>query len=331
MARIAGEDAMTGRLTIEASEASSFGVPVGVPHLYLVFEDLGTGAEYVLRAGPRSAWQLAGAPMRIEVNVPIDRSADDRGGDTPAERGSRDLAFPGISDDAAWSIMVKYARALVADRYEYDLFGENSNAFVAALMKAAGGTPEAMLPRGVTADEAIGFSHWREIVRDVAPPGDGVFRGTGGADVLTGLQMDEHFDLLGGNDVLRAGRGNDVGQGGSGNDRMLGQAGNDTLSGGPGRDTLIGGGGSDVLRGGSGADVFQFAAGEGRDRILDFADGVDRIRITDPAVDSLADLAVRPKGSGTEIAFGGTVIEIAGLDHHAFGLADLILVDPLIG
>jgi Ca2+-binding RTX toxin-like protein len=197
--------------------------------------------------------------MRIEVNVPIDRSADDRGGDTPAERGSRDLAFPGISDDAAWSIMVKYARALVADRYEYDLFGENSNAFVAALMKAAGGTPEAMLPRGVTADEAIGFSHWREIVRDVAPPGDGVFRGTGGAD------------------------------------------------------------------------VFQFAAGEGRDRILDFAEGVDRIRITDPAVDSLADLAVRPKGSGTEIGFGGTVIEIAGLDHHAFGLADLILVDPLIG
>jgi len=45
---------MTGRLTIEASDASSFGVPVGVPHLYLVFEDFVTGDEYVIRSGPRS-------------------------------------------------------------------------------------------------------------------------------------------------------------------------------------------------------------------------------------------------------------------------------------
>ena len=321
---------MTGRLTIEASEASSFGVPVGVPHLYLVFEDLGTGAEYVMRAGPRSQWQLAGSPMRIEVNVPIDRSVDDRGGATPAERDSRDLAFPGISDDAAWSIMVKYARALVADRYEYDLLAENSNAFVAAMLKAAGGDPDAMLPRGIAADEAIGFSHWRDIVRDVAPPADGIFRGTAGADVLAGLQMDEVFDMLGGNDVLRAGRGNDVAAGSLGNDRLLGQAGNDALSGGPGRDTLIGGTGADTLRGGSGADVFQFTGGEGRDRIVDFADGVDRIRIVGPAVDSFADLVVRQHGSATEVAFAGTVIEIAGLDHHAFSAADVIF-DPLLG
>lgn len=46
---------MTGRLTIEASEASSLGVPVGVPHLYLVYAHLGTGEEFVIRSGPRSA------------------------------------------------------------------------------------------------------------------------------------------------------------------------------------------------------------------------------------------------------------------------------------
>jgi hypothetical protein len=295
-----------------------------------VFEDLGTGAEYVLRAGPRSHWQLVGAPMRIEVNVPIGQSVDDRDGDTPADRGSRDLAFPGLSDDAAWSMMVKYARALVADRYEYSLFEENSNSFVAAMLKAAGGAPETMLPRGVSAGEAIGFSHWRDIVHDVAPPADGIFRGTAGADVLTGLQMDEFFDLLGGNDVLRAGRGNDVLRGNLGNDRLFGQAGNDALNGGPGRDTLIGGTGADAMRGGPGADVFQFAGGEGRDRILDFADGVDRVRIVDPAVDSFADLVVRQNGSATEVAFHGTVIEIAGLDHHAFSAADVIF-DPLLG
>ena len=321
---------MTGRLTIEASDASSFGVPVGVPHLYLVFEDFVTGDEYVIRSGPRSQWELVGAPMRIEVNVAIGQSADDRDGETPAERGSRDLTFPGLSDDQAWSIMVKYARALGAGRYEYNLLEENSNAFVAAMLKAAGGIPDTMLPHGVDADEAIGFEHWRDIVRDVPPPADGIFRGTVGADVIAGLQMDEVFDLLGGNDRLHTGRGNDRAQGGAGNDRMLGEAGNDALNGGGGGDVLRGGRGSDTLTGGLGSDVFDFARGEGRDRILHFADGVDRLRIADAAVDTLGELAVRQVGSATEVSFSGTVIEITELERAAFTAADVIFADALI-
>ncbi|TPE47555.1 calcium-binding protein [Amaricoccus solimangrovi] len=275
---------MTGRLTIEASDVASFGVPIGVPHLYLVFEDLGTGAEYVLRAGPRGEWQLVGSPMRIEINVPIDQSADDRDGETPARRHATDLDFQGISDDAAWSLMVKYARALDAAHYDYNVAEENSNAFVGALLKAAGGDPEAMLPRGIDADEAVGFDHWRDIVRDVTPPADGIFRGTGGGDAMAGLQMDEVFRLFGGNDTLHAGRGADRAEGGGGDDRLFGQAGDDTLSGGSGADRLIGGAGADTLRGGDGADQFVFKSPEAslaeRDRVADFHVGEDRFDIS---------------------------------------------------
>jgi beta-glucanase (GH16 family)/Ca2+-binding RTX toxin-like protein len=59
----------------------------------------------------------------------------------------------------------------------------------------------------------------------------------------------------------------------------------DTCRGGAGDDWIEGGRGDDVLAGGSGADHFVFHAGGGRDRIEDFASGVDRLilRNIDPA------------------------------------------------
>ena len=68
-----------------------------------------------------------------------------------------------------------------------------------------------------------------------------------------------------------------------GNDLLRGEAGDDFLYGGVGNDRMIGGAGADVLRGDAGADTFVFAPGGGgagvRDRVADFADGVDRIDI----------------------------------------------------
>ncbi len=289
---------MPGVLTIESSDAEALGIPTGVPHLYLVYREIATGSEYVIRSGPPNAVEVFGGEMKIETNVPIRQSADARHGHSPEERHATDLAFAGLTDDQAWSIMVKYARAIDAADYRYQLLGENSNAFVGAMLRAAGGDPARMLPAGITSGEAIGFSHWRDIVHDVTPPADGIFRGTQARDLIAGLQFDEDFRLLGGNDTLTAGNGDDVvyaglgndtvlggagrdflaGQagadrlnGGGGNDHVLGGAGADRVVGGPGADVVDGGIGNDVLLGALGRDIFDFVVGSGHDRIDDFA------------------------------------------------------------
>jgi hypothetical protein len=338
---------MPGRISIEAHEAGSFGVPIGALHLYLVYEDLGNGEEYVIRSGPENPWQLVGGDMEIATNVPIEDSPDDRGGDTPADRFSTVLDFSGRSADDAWSIMVKYCRALAAADYEYNVLEENSNAFVGAMIHAAGGVPSAMLPDGVGAGEVIGYSYWDDIVGDVAPPADGVFHGTGRADVMAGLQMDEVFDLLGGSDTLRAGRGNDSGLGGAGNDTLFGQDGADTLRGAEGSDRLLGDRGRDYLGGGSGADVlagragndrlsggvgadfFDFATGGGTDVIADFLDGTDRIRIDAAGIERFADLEVRatgPGGGDVRIGYDGGAIVMRDLDLADFDASDVRIV-----
>jgi serralysin len=62
---------------------------------------------------------------------------------------------------------------------------------------------------------------------------------------------------------------------------LSGGIGTDTLIGGAGTDTLNGGAGNDVLTGGGDADFFIFAVGGDRDRITDFQDNVDTLRIDD--------------------------------------------------
>jgi Ca2+-binding RTX toxin-like protein len=59
----------------------------------------------------------------------------------------------------------------------------------------------------------------------------------------------------------------------SGNDTLNGTASGDTINGNAGDDILIGGGGNDNLTGGTGADTFRFAAGDGRDTVMDLAAG----------------------------------------------------------
>jgi len=59
--------------------------------------------------------------------------------------------------------------------------------------------------------------------------------------------------------------------------RLAGREGNDVLRGGSSADWLEGGRGDDTLSGGAGADSFVFAHGDGRDVVLDFLSGMDRI------------------------------------------------------
>jgi Ca2+-binding RTX toxin-like protein len=80
--------------------------------------------------------------------------------------------------------------------------------------------------------------------------------------------------------VLDGGPGNDVVRGGASGDVLMGWTGNDRLFGNGGDDMLVGGLGRDTMQGGAGADLFRWdLAAEGRDAILDFVSGEDRLWI----------------------------------------------------
>ena len=197
---------MGGQIFVEADDVELLGLPSGAKHLYLVHRDT-DGREYVIRSGPEDSW--FGGDMAVEANVPIEASADDRGDETPADRHSTQLVFNGMTIDEAWAIMVKYARAIDAAGYEYrPLRGELQRLHRRDDSRRRG-NPDAMRPSGVSAREAVGYSSWDQIVEDIAPPADGIFRGTPGDDRLVGLQIGEHIRALGGSDSVNGRRGED--------------------------------------------------------------------------------------------------------------------------
>ncbi|MBR1397035.1 MAG: hypothetical protein IJ563_05835, partial [Selenomonadaceae bacterium] len=73
-------------------------------------------------------------------------------------------------------------------------------------------------------------------------------------------------------------KGNTI-YGGSGKDSLNGGLGNDKLYGGAGDDTLEGGKGTDKLTGGDGSNVFYYSNGDGKDTILDYKAGQDKIQL----------------------------------------------------
>ncbi|WP_068118431.1 CAP domain-containing protein [Tropicimonas marinistellae] len=132
-----------------------------------------------------------------------------------------------------------------------------------------------------------------------AGPGNDVVNGTNAADELRGHAGEDILiggkgkdllfggadsDRLTGNrgaDRLNGGSGRDTLEGGTGEDELNGNRGGDKLFGGNRDDVLNGGGGNDRLQGGKGADTFEFRAGYGTDRIVDFVDELDSILLDD--------------------------------------------------
>ncbi len=99
--------------------------------------------------------------------------------------------------------------------------------------------------------------------------------GTAQRDTMTATAASFGVVLDGGgeNDILRGGAGADVLIGSGGKDRLFGNGGNDFLVGGAGPDTMAGGGGT-------GVDTFRWdVIGEGKDTILNFVSGQDRLWI----------------------------------------------------
>jgi Ca2+-binding RTX toxin-like protein len=121
--------------------------------------------------------------------------------------------------------------------------------------------------------------------------GNDVIRGGEGVDDLRGEQGKDTIDGGFGSDSVKGGSGDDTLGGQHGNDKLYGNDGRDTLEGGYGNDYLdagsgddwlFGGSGDDMLKGGSGRDSFWFStvrSNNGRDTIVDFKAGTDRINI----------------------------------------------------
>ena len=169
--------------------------------------------------------------------------------------------------------------------------------------------------------------------------GNDTAQGLGGDDRLWGRQGADTLYGNAGSDRLWGGRDGDELHGGVGRDHLYGGLGHDTLYGGRGDDTLHGGRladrlhggeGRDVLVGGHGRDLFVYDDADfGRDRIVDFEDGVDRLDFTGSGL-RWSDLSVSNNGRGDAVvrvdgangANGKIVLE--GVDASLIDQSDFI-------
>ncbi|AGT11140.1 CAP domain-containing protein [Paracoccus aminophilus] len=159
---------------------------------------------------------------------------------------------------------------------------------------------------------------------------DQIFGGAGDDIIFGGLGNDRLFGGAG-QDKISGGAGADRIDGGPGDDWLAGDAGNDTLIGGPGNDTLVGGRGNDLMNGGAGADVFLFERGFGRDTIVGFEHGIDRLFLTADLVGKNGPDYIlshtRETATGVVIDFGAQgSITIQGKGLTAAVIADDIFV-----
>lgn len=136
--------------------------------------------------------------------------------------------------------------------------------------------------------------------------GNDTIFGKGDDDLLFGDAGKDRIFGGADEDSISGGAGNDVIFGGSEDDLLSGDAGNDRISGGDGDDLLMGVTGRDTLIGGAGSDTFVFGNGDGRDLVLDFDDGVDKIGLVegelefdDLKIKRLSNLDLRVKVTGT--------------------------------
>lgn len=193
---------------------------------------------------------------------------------------------------------------------------------------AVGSATRIDLARGTGVIDGVAV-HVRTGVQDVTA-GDKADRlfGDGGANLLIGGRGDDLLRGRGGDDRLSGGQGNDDLAGGAGDDRLYGRFGQDTLSGGSGDDRIWGGtgvdwlrdgAGRDILTGGSGADVFDFERDGSLDRIRDFHEGEDHIRLAGLHFKDLTITDLQP--GRVSVAYAGEVLEIedggAGRLHAA--------------
>lgn len=184
------------------------------------------------------------------------------------------------------------------------------------------------LEGGAGADLLLGGAHDDVLLGE---GGQDRIYGHGGDDLLLGGPAADRIWGNRGADRINGGGGDDLLNGGWGGDRLFGGAGDDRLTGYFGDDLLSGDRGDDVLHGGAGRDTFIFTAG--RDRVLDFRPGTDRLQLDDALWGGAALSPAQVLALGRVVAGdavfdfgGGDVLTLAGITDIAGLAADLILV-----
>lgn len=153
-------------------------------------------------------------------------------------------------------------------------------------------TATALCEVDLAAETATFIGYYTETVKNVENVLMGYARdvvlGSSDANLINGNAGNDTLNGKGGDDGLYGGTGLDYLIGDTGDDTLSGGAdddwltageGDDDLRGGAGNDNLDGGAGNDSITGGSGVDNFVFNDGCGTDRIIDFMDGTDVLRL----------------------------------------------------
>lgn len=171
-----------------------------------------------------------------------------------------------------------------------------------------------------------------------------IYGGGGGDTLLTskaGLQLIEGFGAgrdsvfstvsydLNANveQLFLIGNKNIDGNGNGLDNRLEGNVANNILRGGDGNDHLWGHAGADKMRGGANADIFIFGDGDGRDQILDFENGRDRIDLsgwanTSNLFDVKAHLTV--DGDDLVIRAGSDSLRLVDVDRNELDRSDFL-------
>ncbi len=145
----------------------------------------------------------------------------------------------------------------------------------------------------------------------------------GGDDVVYGQWGHDWISGGDGNDILFGGANYDTVRGNAGDDMLFGGGGTDSLVGGSGHDYLSGNAGNDVYRGGSGRDTFAFSEGDGDDTIVDFTNGLDKIRIYGES-DDIGDISIARSGADVVVSFEGTTVRIEDTARSEIEASDFI-------
>jgi Ca2+-binding RTX toxin-like protein len=191
-------------------------------------------------------------------------------------RGGNDFIFGGLGDDL-----------IFGDDGNDTLVGEAGNDTL------NGGIGDDTLVGGAGADKFFGGAGFDTV--SYASSSLGVYvdmatvSGTNDAygdtfnsvEKIVGSNYDDVISGDVGDNTFEGGNGTDWLSGWAGSDKLYGNIGDDHLNGGTGDDTLVGGSGRDTLIGGSGRDVFVVSAVDGADKIMDFEQGIDHIKLTD--------------------------------------------------
>ncbi len=154
-----------------------------------------------------------------------------------------------------------------------------------------------------------------------------------GFDTINGNGFGNEIHTMRGNDLVYSYNGNDSVYGDLGRDTLYGENGNDKLYGGDNADWIYGSTGSDQLFGAQGSDSFVFSTSGGTDRIHDFEDNTDTLKIESDIwggglsrEEFVAEYALVVNGNTVFNFGGGNKITVMGVTDTSIFVDDIAFI-----